>query len=201
MEYYLKFREFRFEECFKDVEWTNEVDSPLIENATVAQFQLATTTMQVLSCAATDPLFEASRNIEGYSASEWHEHVANVNFKDATDEQISQVTKGLKAIFTAPETTSLALERQGYQMYDGFISAMPMEDVENKDLDEIGVVRNWCLHAKKIGPERLKLSPGEFAWMEEVLSHPPNLLKSLIEEHVRHVCINFSRDSLFCRPT
>ena len=96
MDNFARFREFRFEDCFQDVEWTSEVDSHLIEDATVAQFQLAITTLQVLSCAATDPLYEASRNLEDYSASQWHEHVANVDFQYATDEQVSQIMKGLR---------------------------------------------------------------------------------------------------------
>ena len=195
MDKHVKFREFRFEDCFRDVEWTSEVDSPLIENATVAQYQLAITTMQVLSCAAIDPLYEASRSLEDFSASQWYEHVAKVDLEYATDEQISQIIKGLKEVFTALETTSLALERQNIRMYDDFTSAMPMENVEEKDIDEIGVVRKWLVHAKGMGQERLKLSAEEFAWINGVLSYPPNLFKSLAEEHVKHVCINFPRGS------
>ena len=71
-----------------------------------------------------------------------------------------------------------------------------MENVEEKDFDEIGVVRKWCVHAKRIGRERLKLSTEEFAWIEGVLSHAPSLLKSLAEEHIKHVSLNIPRDSV-----
>lgn len=184
----VKFREFRFEDCFHDVQWTNKVVNPLIENATVAEFQMAITTLQVLSCPASDPLYEVSRTLEDYSASEWHAHVNSVSFEDATYEQISQIMKGIRAVFTTPETTSLVLERQNFVVYDDFPSAMALKDGEDKATENRGIVMDWCLHAQSMERERLSLSTEEFAWIEHVISHPPTILESLIREHVKHVC-------------
>ena len=189
----VKFREFRFEDCFKDVEWTTEVDNTLIENAAVARFQLAITSIQILSCPVSDPLYEVSRNLENFSASEWHVHVGVIDFQSTTDEQASQITKGIKNVFTTPETTSKALENQTFLMYDTFVSAKPLKDQEGKQPKDRGVVMEWCLNVQSVGPERLSLSTEEFAWVERVILHPPSLFESLIQEHVKHVRSNVHR--------
>jgi hypothetical protein len=183
----VKFREFRFEDCFKDLEWTTGVNNALIENAHIAQLDLAITTMQVLSCEANDPHYSLTRDLEEYSATYWDSRVGNLDIEKATDGQVSSVIKAMKAVFTAPETTSLALERQDLKMYDTFISAkMPTAEDPN---EEKGVMMQWCMRAQTIGAERLSLSDAEFQWAENVIALPPNLLTPLAKEHVRHVCI------------
>jgi hypothetical protein len=181
---HVKFREFRFEDCFRDVEWSTGIENELVEDATVVRFEIAMTTMRVLTCRKTDPLYGKTRNLEELSASYWLEHLAAVSFEDATDDQISQLTRGIMDIFKIPETLSVVLENQNIIIYDNFASAMP---IEKRDPNDGGIIIEWLLKVQNLGQERIKFTTEEFAWVEKVISKPATLLESLIKEHVTHV--------------
>lgn len=183
----VKFRESRFEDCFSDLEWTTEVNNPLIENAHTVNLELALDAMRILTYPSSDPQYALTRDLEEWATKWWDDQLDEVDIDKVTDIEVSKIIKAVKQVFTAPETTSVALEKQDAKMYDYFISAkMPNPD---KPDEEKGLVMRWALRAQSIGYEKLHLSPSEAEWLESFIASPPSLLKSLGEEHVRHVSI------------
>jgi hypothetical protein len=184
----VKFRDFRFEGSFLNLEWTTETakTNGLVENAYIAQLEMTLLTIKVVSWLPSDPGYESSRDLETYSVNSWDTHLANLDdyFDKPTDDEVTRVIKGLKGLFTNPESTSVALEENDVKMYESFISAKVLTE-EIPD-EEKGRMLRWCLKAKKLGAERLGLSLEDWEWVEKVIAFPPSLLTPLAEEHVQH---------------